>query len=169
MRRVEPLDERHDRASFSSGVPALDDFLQRFARQNQDRGLSRTFVLTSGNSSEVLGYYTLRAGALLPGDLPEAARKKLPRYPVPVAHLARLAVDERVRGQGLGSMLLVDALEQIVSVARQVGIYAVEVLAKDDRARAFYAHHGFSPLVDDPNHLYVSLREVRASLGATTP
>lgn len=161
--QIVPLSKQHARESFESGEPALDEFLRKFARQNAERGLSRTFIASTEGSQAVVGYYTVRAGAVSFDDLPEAARKNMPRYPVPVAHLARLAVDKRFRKRGLGELLLMHALERAGRVSRELGIYAVEVVAKNEAARGFYERYGFRRLMDDPNHLYVPIQQVVAA------
>lgn len=107
--------------------------------------------------SEVLGYYTISSGYVTFDTVPE----KLPRYPIPVVHLGRLAVDLRMQGRGAGKMLLVDALRRSVRVSEYLGIYAVEVRALHERARSFYLKYGFASLQDDPSHLYLPLKTLR--------
>jgi len=154
---IEPLSARHDRSAFDCGEHSLNDYLQRFARQNDERGLGRTYVLVVPGQQQVLGYYTLSSGYVAFDTVPE----KLPRYPIPVVHLGRLAVDLRMQGQGAGRMLLLDALRQAARVSRHIGIYAVEVRALHDRARSFYLKYGFAPLLDDRLHLYLSLKSIQ--------
>jgi ribosomal protein S18 acetylase RimI-like enzyme len=155
------LRPEHVRERFACGVPPLDDFLRRFARQNDEKGLSRTYVATRTGELEVLGYVTLRVGEVACTDLPPDARKGLPRYPVPVLHLARLAVDRRARGIGLGEALLMHALKKALDAAEDVGLWGVEVIAEDEAARGFYMRYGFEPLVDDQRHLYLPVRTLR--------
>lgn len=154
---IEPLDTAHDREAFDCGESSLNDFLKRFARQNDEKGLGRTFVAVAANSTVIKGYYTLSNGSLKFDNVPE----KLPRDPIPVAHLGRLAVDVSARGQGLGEYLLLDALKRIAAVAGQIGIYAVEVYALNELAKSFYLKYGFSPLLDDALHLYLPLKVIR--------
>jgi len=154
----------HDREDFDCGVPALDEFLRRYARQSDERGLSRTYVATRPGERAVSGYVTIRAGQVACSDLPEDVRRRLPRYPVPVLHIARLAVDTRARGSGLGEQLLVYALRKAADAAGELGIWGVEVIAKDDNARRFYERYGFKRLVDDDLHLDISLKTVRRAL-----
>ena len=157
---IERLGSQHVRATFDCGVAALDEFIRRYARQNDERGLSRTYVAVQSGTSEVRGYVTVRVGEVACADLPAEQRARLPRYPVPVLHVARLAVDTRARGQGLGEQLLIFALCKGLAAADEVGLWGAEVLAKDEAARRFYERYGFAPLVDDDLHLYVSLRTV---------
>lgn len=159
---IEKLDKRHDRAAFSCGVESLDDYLRRFAGQNEKSGISQHFVaVATAGDSRILGYYALSAGSVAFDRVPDALRKRLPRYPIPVAHLARLAVDQSMQGHGLGEDLLIDALSRIMHAADEVGIHAVEVVAVNDSARRFYAKYGFTAMVDDERHLYLPLSAVR--------
>lgn len=155
--KIEPLGKHHDRDSFDCEEVSLNDFLKRFARQNDERGLGRSFVAVLPDDKKIQGYYTLASGALAFETLPE----KLPRYPVPVVHLGRLAVDKTAKGQGLGAFLLLDALKKSLKVADQLGVYAVEVYALNAQAKAFYLKYGFQPLLDDEFHLYLSIKTVR--------
>jgi len=161
---IVPLAKSHLRDAFDSGEPALDGFLRRSARQDQDRDFSRTFVAVRPGDRRVLGFFTLSAGRVAAESVPEEDRKRLPRYPVPVVHLGRLAVDRSARGQGLGEALLVRALETALRVSGEIGAHAVEVRAKGEAARALCVKYGFRALVDDPLHLYLSMKAIRAAL-----
>jgi GNAT superfamily N-acetyltransferase len=154
---IEPLTTRHDRQSFDCGESRLNVFIQRFARQNDDKGLGRTFVAVRPGETAIMGYYTMASGAVTFDTVPE----KLPRYPIPVIHIGRLAVDLKARGRGLGEWLLIDALRRATMIAEQIGIYAVEVRALNDAARAFYLKYGFAALLDDPLHLYLPMKTIR--------
>ena len=158
---IEELNTDHDRSAFSCGQDSLDDFLKKYAGQNQKTGVSRTYVAVSPSSTTVCGYYTISAGAVHFADIPDDLRKRLPRYPVPVAHLGRLAVDTTARGKGLGEHLLLDALTRIVGAAESIGIHATEVVAIDDSAKRFYLKYGFIALNDDPHHLYISIKTLQ--------
>lgn len=159
---IEKLSKAHDRKSFDCGVPELNEYLRRFARQNEAAGISQHFVaLGSPDSKEVHGFYALSAGAVAFDHVPQDLRKRLPRYPVPVAHLGRLAVDRPAAGQGLGEHLLMDALTRILRAADEIGIHAVEVVAINDAARRFYLKYGFQPLKDDRHHLYLLISTVK--------
>lgn len=154
---IEALSSTHDRAAFDCGEPSLNDFLKRFARQNDEKGLSRTYVAVLPGEPKIYGYYTISSGAIRFENMPE----KLPRYPIPVIHLGPLAVDVSAKGQGLGKILLLDALKRAASVSEQLGIYAVEVYALNTAARAFYLKYGFAPLLDDERHLYLTIKAIR--------
>jgi GNAT superfamily N-acetyltransferase len=159
--RIERLTDTHDRSGFSCGHPSLDDFLNKLAGQYDRRDFARTYVAVLPPAAAVLGYYTLSGGALDLNALPEGVRKKLPRHPAPVALLGRLAVAEAAQGQGLGKVLLLDALRRCSRLSAEVALFAVEVEAIDDRAREFYQKYGFTPLADDPYHLYLSMKAVQ--------
>lgn len=163
---IEELGSDHDRAEFSCGHESLDNFLKQFASQNQKTGVSRTFVALKPREMIVRGYYSLAAGSVQFQNLTEEQRKRLPKYPVPVAHLGRLAVDKSVQGQGLGTHLLVDALCRVGRAERDLGIHAIEVVAIDAAAKGFYLKYGFTELADDPHHLFISMKTVR-KLGLT--
>lgn len=154
---IVPISSTHDRAAFDCGEQSLNDFLVRFARQNDEKGLGRTFVAVLPGDLRIYGYYTLSSGAVKSETLPE----KLPRYPTPVVLLGRLAVDESAKGQGLGKILLLDALKRVLLLADQMGIYAVEVHAIDLQAKGFYLKYGFTPLLDDDMHLYLTMKKIR--------
>lgn len=159
-RRIEPLGKAHDRGSFDCGEPTLNVFLQRHAGQNARRDISRTYVAVSPGG-RVDGYYTLSTGSISFEDTPSELTQRLPRYPLPVAHLGRLAVDRRSQGQGLGGFLLVDALKRVRDLAENIGICAVTVHALNDRAAKFYQAHGFIELLDDPHHLLLPMQTIR--------
>src|SRR6266540_6875394 len=99
---ITALTAEHDRGDFDCAQPILDRFLKESARQNQDKDISRTFVLLRKSEKRVLGFYTLAAGQIERTSLPPKVSKKLPKYPVPVAVLGRLAVDRSMKGQKLG-------------------------------------------------------------------
>ena len=153
---IEPLDKHHQLVDFDCGEASLNDFLRKYARQNAERGLGRTFVAALPGEKKVLGYYTLSSGSVAFETVPE----KLPRYPIPVAHLGRVAVDLSMRGQGLGELLLMDALERLSLIANELGIYAVELYALTEGAKQFYLKYGFIPLKDDDKHLYLPIKTI---------
>jgi ribosomal protein S18 acetylase RimI-like enzyme len=157
---VEPIRKQHLRDSFDCGVPALDEFLRRYARQSEEMALARTFVATKVGDLRVLGYYTMRNGQVEVENLPPEETKRFPKYPVPVVHLARLAVDRTAQGQRLGERLLLDSLERALATSKSVAAYAVEVVAIDDAARRFYIKYGFRELHDDRLHLYMAMKSV---------
>lgn len=155
--------DRHDAAEFSCGHDTLDRWLTRYARQGERRDAARTFVATA-DGRRVSGYYTVIAGHLEHRQATAATSRGLSRhFPIPVAVLARLAVDQRSQGQGLGAMLLADALARVQRASNEIAMRAVVVHAIDDRATAFYARYGFWSLAVTPRTLMVTLAEIRAA------
>jgi len=163
--REEALSRRHDRAGFDCGVPALNEYLQRYARQNHESGGAKTFVtLAPEPPNTILGYYTIAPGAIDFGKVPDAAKKGLGRYEVPVFRLGRLAVSLARQGQGLGGELLIAAGERALAVAEAVGGVALAIDAKDDRAAQWYERFGALRLLDDPLKLILPLATIAAVL-----
>ncbi len=163
---VEPLAQGHERADFSCGHAALDDFLKKYASQYARRKLGTTYVAVVAGQPRVLGYYTLAPSYFAFAHAPAKLLKGLPRHPVPSLLLARLAVAQSERGKGLGKFLLLDAFERCLRVAREVAFRAIEVEALDDQAAAFYAKYGFLPFPNDPHYLVLLLETVAEVLGA---
>lgn len=143
--RVEPLASAHDRAHFSCGVESLDAYLRTQAGQDIRRKANAVFVLVGvAQPKDILGYFTLCATALSQGDVPESARKSIPRYPLVSATLiGRLAIAKHGQGRGLGSILLAQALRKAHESASTVGSSMVVVDAISEAACEFYAAHGF--------------------------
>jgi len=160
-RRIELLRRSHQRGDFDCGEESLNEFLRRFARQNDAKDISRTYVLLEGDSPAIVGYYTLCSGSVAFEAVPDQEARKLPHYPIPTAHIARLAVDQRRQGVGLGALLLADALKRIIDVAEQMGIHAVTVQALHAKAAGFYKAFGFQPFKDDPLHLFMPMATIR--------
>lgn len=150
---IEPLSARHDQRAFSCGVPALDDYLYRYARQHAKANISRTYVATEGMA--VRGYYSLAMAGIRKENLPERYAGRFPRFPLPVARLARLAVDRRYQGQRLGELLLADALQRCLALSKEIGMIGVIVDAKDERARGWYERYEFERLPDSALTLWL--------------
>lgn len=162
--REEALTRQHDRAGFDCGVPALNEYLQQYARQNHESGGAKTFVAVSpGRPTAVLGYYTISPGSIAFAKTPAAITRKLGRYEVPVFRLGRLAVSLTVQGHGLGGELLMAAGERALAVAHEVGGVALAIDAKDDGAAAWYQRFGALPLLDDPWKLVLPLATIAAA------
>ena len=152
---------KHDRKGFDCGEPALNKYLWEQVSQDIRNGYVRLFVAKKENEDKVLGYYTLSSASLPLQDIPEQHRKKLPKYPfVPAILLGRLAIDKTAQGQGLGSKLMGDAV--VRSMDSSVAWAVMVVDAKDDNAGEFYKHFLFTPLQDDPKHLYARKADLAA-------
>ena len=148
----------HDRQAFTCGTAALDDFLLRFAAQQSKKGVAVVRVLVDSDHPRViLGYYSLSAAQIDTLEFDESTRKKLPRYPVPCFRIGRLAVHAEHHGRGLGRLLLGCAVNRCLEARRQVAAYAMVVDAKDERAKYFYQHYGFTACQHNPMTLYLPL------------
>jgi ribosomal protein S18 acetylase RimI-like enzyme len=160
----EPIAGHHRAAAFDCGDDALNSYLRRFALANHQAGYARTFV-SCDSSDSVFGYYTLTASQVLHGYASERLAKGAARHPIPVALLARLAVDKSAQGRHLGRSLLLDAIRRVLNAAESLGIRALLVHAKNDRAANFYRRQaGFEPLPGDPLALHLLLKDARKSL-----
>ncbi len=140
----------------------MDEWLRRYGLQSQSQHISRTYVTCRGGV--VVGFYSLCAASVEPHTVPDRIKKGLPRYPMPVTLLTRMAVDHREHGQGLGAALLKDALLRYLSAADVVASRALLVHALDEKAAAFYRHFGFEPSSGTPLHLFLSHKEIRKAL-----
>lgn len=146
--RIEALAAHHDRRAFACGEVELDHYLRRFARQHATANLSRTYVAAEG--ATVLGFYSLAMAAILKDQLPAAYVTRFPRFPLPVARLARLAVDEVHQGRGLGELLLMDALQRCARLAEEIGMVGVIVDANHAQARSWCERYEFERFPDAP-------------------
>ena len=163
-RRVEKLRADHKIEGFDCGREELNRYLLRYAWSNQLAGAAQTYVGLAGDS--VVGYHTLAVGQVSREEAPERLTKGLARHPVPIMLLARLAVDYRWQGQGVGKSLLKDAMQRTLQAADIAGIRAFAVHAKDEEARDFYLKFDFGPSPTDPMHLFVLLKDVRRIISA---
>lgn len=162
---VEPL-AGHDVSGFTSGNQDLDDWLCHHAPTATGQG-TRTYVLVDDGDS-VVGYFAIAPHLLERDDAPGPLVRGAPKQ-IPAILLAKLALDASVQGQGMGSALLVVALEVIVVAARRAGGRVVMVDAIDGSAQAFYEHHDFEPLPGQPHRLVMKLSSVAKALGITWP
>lgn len=159
---IEKLAKSHPVKSFDCGVTALNQFLHRYALQNQKKDGAQTWVGLS--NQEIIGYYSLVVGEVDYAESPDHLSKGLARHPVPVMILARLAVDTRFQGQRIGQGLLLDALRRTVQAADLAGIRALLVHAKDKTAADFYMYFGFQPFPEENLTLYRLLKDIRAMM-----
>lgn len=153
----------HDAADFDCGNDLLNRWLTRYAGQSDRSDAARTFVIADPHGA-VLGYYALVAGQLHhAGATPPVRKGQSPHFPIPIALLARLAVDVKHQGWGLGAALLRDALARVQVASAEVAVRAVVVHAIDEQAAAFYQRFGFRSLAPTPRTLMVTLSELRAA------
>jgi GNAT superfamily N-acetyltransferase len=166
MLRIELLSQKHDREAFNCGVQALDDYLKKTARQHNDKGISRTFVLVdSDEPATILGFFTLASCEVVTAELPAEYAKKYPRQ-APAAKLTRLAVVRDCQRQGLGGIMMVDAMRRTLAVAENIGIIGFFMDAKDQGARAYYEQYGFIALPEHPLALYLPLATLASAMQA---
>jgi predicted N-acetyltransferase YhbS len=161
------LSEDHACDGFDCGNIVLNEWLRRYALQNQKANAARTFVVCQG--SQVIGYYSLAAGAVDYAGAPDRIRKGLARQPIPVMVLARLAVDIRHQGKRIGRGLLRDACLRTLQAADIAGIRALFVHAKDEPARAFYERFGFEPTPIHPLQLMLLIKDIKKTVVTVRP
>jgi len=152
----------HQTAGFDCGKQPLNDFLIKYALQNQNSGGARTYVMPRGQ--RIIGYYSLAPASVLPDDAPARIVKGQGRYPVPVILMARFAIDVSEQGKGLGRVLIRDAMRRALQGAQTIGGRAFLVHAKDDAARAFYLRFMMEESPTNPLHLFLLFKDIRQSL-----
>ena len=160
------LEHKDERARFQSGNAEIDDWFHRFAWQNHSAGNARVFVTTQ--EPETLGFYALAMGAEERHKLPDALKPGRRPDPCPVLLLARLAVDQRAQGRGIGAVLLKDALSRAYKLSNEVGFAALLVHCANNHAREFYLSQSsqFVPCPGAENHLVLPLRARREFIDA---
>lgn len=145
----------------------LDDWFRRRASQDERRNIARVFVAVD-DTIGVAGFYSLSSFTLALGELPLELASKLPRYnAIPAALIGRLARDERLRGQGLGELLLADAVRRILGAAHSLAVFAIVVDAKDERAASFYRDFGFRDFPGDSHRLFLPTSSAIAAVQQT--
>ncbi len=164
--RIQPLNDNHIRAAFRSGEEALDNYLKTQAGQEIRRGYAGVFVAVRQGENDVHGYYTLSASSVELSSLPDAVKKRLPRYgQVPAVLLGRLAVNAAAQGKGLGGLLLADALKRSCRLLDDLGWAFFIVKAKRPAAAGFYKHFGFDAFPNEPLLLYLNKKAALNSIG----
>jgi GNAT superfamily N-acetyltransferase len=157
----EHLEAHHDSTAFDCGEPELNDWLRQQAFKNEASGASRTYVICAGG--RIVGYYALATGAVARAAATGKVRRQMPD-PIPVMILARLAVDTRYQGQGLGYGLLRDALLRTLQVAAEAGIRAVLLHAMTAEAKRFYQRAGFQDSPLDPMTMMITIADIQKAL-----
>lgn len=160
----QPLDSEHRINGFECGVGSLDTWLVKHARAAAGAGSARTYIVVDSTQERVVGYHALSLASIEHVDAIPRAKKGMPRNPIPVMLLARLAVDKAVQGKGIGAFLLRDAMSRALSVAEQTGMRLLLVHAVNDEARAFYEHFGFETSPTDPMNLQLLIKDIRLAL-----
>ncbi len=163
----EPIAKRHNREAFDCGEEALNQFLRHHARKSHDLGGAKTFLAIDDLDGEtILGFYSLSPASIAFARTPEIARRGLARHDVPAFRLARLAVDQRAQGRGLGGQLLLAAGRRCLLAASEVGGVALLIDAKSDEAARWYSRFGAVALMDAPLSLLLPLATIEAALKA---
>ena len=158
----EPLHAGHVLSPFCCGVDSMDNWLKQRAMKNQLTGASRTFVCCD-RDAKVLAYYSLASSSVATNTAPGRFRRNMPD-PIPVVVLGRLAVDQSLRGQGIGRALVRDAGLRVIQVADTIGIRGMLVHALSDDARGFYLRVGFEPSPMDSMTLMMTLGDLVGSV-----
>jgi GNAT superfamily N-acetyltransferase len=164
---AEPLGSEHVVEGFDCGRAPLNVWLTRYAREAERSRSARTYVIVDADQQRVVGYHALTAAGIEREGATARVVQGMPRYPVPVVLLARLAVDVSVAGRGLGAWLLRDAMLRALAAGDTIGVRALLVHAIDDDAREFYLRHGLEPSPSDRLHLMILLKDIAASLKAS--
>jgi len=162
--KIEPLTRTHNRKRFDCGNSDLNHYLRNTAHQHSEKGISRTFVLVDEkNPIEIIGFFTLSACEILVETLPGKYAKKYPSR-APAAKLARLAVAKPLQKRGIGTHMMLNAMDRIMQVAEHLGIIGFFVDAKGDEAAMYYRQFGFLPLPDNPLELFLPIATIRQAL-----
>ncbi|HZL35841.1 MAG TPA: hypothetical protein VFC78_11065 [Tepidisphaeraceae bacterium] len=167
---IEPLTADHECSGFKCGEKALDTFLCRHALRNQQLGYSNTYVaIRDGQASGIDGYYCVSMSSVMFDKLPDGlCFDHMPRYPMPAAHMGRLAISSDRQRQGLGGLLMIDAMRKMVAASEVIAARVVELVALNEHVAGWYTGFGFIPFKDAPLHLYlpiVTAREIILSAG----
>jgi ribosomal protein S18 acetylase RimI-like enzyme len=153
--------DKINRDSFDCGNSHLNDFIKTKASQYEKSNFAKIYLAKEENTNTIAGYYSLSAGSVELTNIPKEVAKKIPKHPkIPVALIGKLAVNKIYQGQGLGSFLLMDALDRIMKISSELGYFAVEVDAIDESAKNFYSKYGFESLLDDNKHMYITLKKL---------
>lgn len=157
---IEVLGPHHFTKSFSCGEPTLDGFIQRHALNNQRRNYSKTYVEVDRVGGDIQGFYSLSSGSASFDEAPMKITRGLPRYPVPIVVIGRLAVSQDHQGKGVGDKLLRDALRRVVVISENLGIAAVVVDCKSELVKPFYERFGFRSAGDQSLKLFLKTSKI---------
>ncbi len=160
----ESLEGRHDPSDFDCGEPPLTEWLRDHALSSHRAEFSKTYVIHEDN--RVMGYYTLAAGCVTPGDAPGRVGQGGGQRQIPIVVLARLAVDRSIRGKGFGSGLVRDALYRLAGAADIIGVRAVLLHMKWPGLRAFYEKFDFEPSPISDTQMFLLMKDLRRNLRA---
>lgn len=153
---------KQKRGDFDCGNESLNHYIKSLASQHIKQNVSRTYIAIADNEPDkVLGFYSLSSAEIDFVQVDDLLPKRFPpHYPVPVARLGRLAVDNKVAGQGVGGALLINALYRCYKISQEMAIVGVIVDAKDEEAKAFYLKHGFTHLTEQPLTVFILMKTI---------
>jgi GNAT superfamily N-acetyltransferase len=161
----EPISKKHDRDAFECGEEALNEFLRRYARKSHDLGGAKTFLaIDDGDNKAILGFYSLSPASVEYARTLDIVKRGLARHDVPGFRLARLAVDRKLQGQGIGGQLLLAAGRRCLRAAAEIGGVVLIIDAKNEKVARWYASYGAAPLLDAPLSLLLPLATMEAAL-----
>ena len=156
------LNDSHILDDFDCGNATLNNWLKRYAMQNQRANSAKTFIVCDTN--HVVGFYSLAVGSIEHEVASQRTKKGLARHPIPVMLLARLAVDIKYQGKKIGCGLLKDALLRTLEASEHAGIRAIFVDAKNENARKFYVNFDFEPSPVDSLKLMLLMKDIQKSI-----
>ena len=147
---IELLDKKHNRKVFDCGKELLNNYLKTQAGQDVKRKLSACFVLVDNETKIIQGYYTLSGSSIPLNSFSEQIQKKLPKSykSIPTTLLGRLAIDKNYQGNGIGKILLIDALKRSYGISNEIGSFGIVVDPIDAEAKSFYQKYDFIELPD---------------------
>lgn len=154
--KIEAIKKSHLRHLFDCGEPELNTFLSKTARQHDNKGISKTFIIIDEeNPNEVVAYYTLFVCEVKPHVLD----KKYQKYPhlLPILKLARLAVDKKFQKKDYARLLLANIIHKAIIISEQVGIIGITIDAKNENVAAIYNKYGFIGIGDKGLTLFMPI------------
>lgn len=161
------LEKSHSVGGFDCGVESLNFWLERHAKDAGAVGSARTFVVLDTHSGDrVVGFYALAVASVTHGEATTRTAMGMPKHDIPAVLLARLAVDEAVKGNGIGAFLVRDAMQRVLAVSESAGVRLMLVHALDENAQQFYKRFGFEPSPTDSLNLQLIIKDIKASLEA---
>ncbi len=160
-----PISKKINRKDFDCGIEDLNRYLRQFAIPNDKKNIGKTFVAVEKHDlNKPIGYYTVSIAQILINELPDSAKKGLPRYPIPAMRIGKLATDFKFQGKNIGAKLLKDALLRAVNISSQVALHFIVVDALNEKAKSFYLKYGFTAFEENPLTLVISLETIKKAI-----
>jgi len=158
------LEKTSNKEEFDCGIEELNEYIKKYARQYQERGLSTTFTIISQLDKKVIGYYSLSQSKIEKEALSLEDQKKVPNCEIGVILLGKLARTLSEKGNGLGEKLILDAMHRVYRISEEVGTYALIVDAINEKAKVFYKKYGFIEFPHQPMRLMINKKTLRSKL-----